>query len=62
MKPKELLDITKKAAWGWMDDQAMTLGAALAYYMVFSLAPMLIITISLAGLFFGQGGCPGADL
>ena len=59
MKPKELLDITKKAAWGWMDDQAMTLGAALAYYMVFSLAPILIIAISLAGLFFGKEAAQG---
>lgn len=42
-----------------MDDQAPTLGAALAFYTVFSLAPLLIITISIAGLVFGQEAAQG---
>jgi membrane protein len=59
MKSREFFDVLKKAAWDWMEDQAMTLGAALAYYTVFSLAPLLIITISLAGLVFGEEAARG---
>ena len=42
-----------------MEDQASTLGAALAYYTVFSLAPLLIIAIAIAGLVFGQEAAQG---
>jgi membrane protein len=42
-----------------MEDQAPTLGAALAYYTVFSLAPVLIIAISIAGLVFGKEAAQG---
>jgi membrane protein len=42
-----------------MEDQAPTLGAALAYYTVFSMAPLLIIVIAIAGLFFGQEAAQG---
>src|SRR3979409_400552 len=54
MSLKELFATLKKAAWDWMEDQAPTLGAALAYYTVFSLAPLLIIAVSIAGMIFGQ--------
>ena len=49
----------KKAASAWMEDQAPTLGAALAYYTVFSLAPLLIIAISIAALVFGREAAQG---
>lgn len=42
-----------------MEDQAPTLGAALAYYTVFSLAPLLIIAIAIAGLVLGQEAAQG---
>ena len=42
-----------------MDDQAPTLGAALAYYTVFSLAPLLVIAIAIAGLVFGHEAAQG---
>jgi membrane protein len=48
------IDLSKKAFSGWSDDNVPRLGAALAYYTVFSLAPLLIITIAVAGLAFGQ--------
>jgi membrane protein len=54
MNPKEIFPILKKAGSDWMEDQAPTLGAALAYYTVFSLAPLLIIAIAIVGLVFGQ--------
>ena len=56
---KEAFDLLKQAAWDWLDDQAPTLGAAVAYYTVFSLAPLLIIAVSIAGLVFGQEAAQG---
>src|SRR5262245_32661890 len=38
----------------WTGDNAPRLGAALAYYAVFSLAPLLIVVIGVAGLAFGR--------
>jgi membrane protein len=35
-------------------------GAAIAYYTVFSLAPMLVMVIAIAGLAFGQKAAEGA--
>lgn len=43
----------------WIGDKAPRLGAALAYYTLFSLAPLLIIAIALAGLVFGQEAVRG---
>jgi membrane protein len=59
MKPTEIFAILKEAASDWMEDQAPTLGAALAYYTVFSLAPLLIIAIAIAGLVFGREAAQG---
>ncbi len=39
---------------GFIDDNGLKLSASLAYYTVFSLAPLLILIISLAGLFLGH--------
>jgi membrane protein len=43
----------------WMNDRASRKGAALAFYTVFSLAPILILSIAIAGLFFGQDAARG---
>jgi membrane protein len=43
----------------WQDDQASRLAAALSYYTVFSIAPLLIIVISLVGLVIGQREAQG---
>ena len=56
---RETVEILKKAAWDWMEDQAPTLGAALAFYTVFSLAPLFVITIAIAGLVLGQEAAQG---
>lgn len=42
-----------------MDDRALKLSASLAYYTIFSLAPMLLLMISLAGLFLGRDAIQG---
>ena len=39
----------------WQDDNCLRHGAALSYYMVLSLAPLLVILVGLIGIFFGQG-------
>ncbi|MDQ2736740.1 MAG: YihY/virulence factor BrkB family protein, partial [Pseudomonadota bacterium] len=51
--------LVKRAVSAWSDDYAPSMGAALAYYTVFSLAPLLLIVISLAGLFFGADAARG---
>ena len=56
-----------KAVWyllsttftGWSEDKAPRLGAALAYYTVFSLTPLLMIAIAVAGFFFGAEAARG---
>ncbi|MCY7306428.1 MAG: YihY/virulence factor BrkB family protein [Rhodoferax sp.] len=57
---KEWWALVKKAGSAWIDDYAPSMGAALSYYTVFSLAPMLLIVISVAGLVFGQEAARGA--
>jgi len=55
MKLKEFGVLLKETGQSWLDDNAPRLGAALAYYTVFSLAPLLLIAIFIAGLIFGRG-------
>ena len=59
MHSKEIFGILKEAGSEWIEDHAPTLGAALAYYTVFSLAPLLIIIIGVAGLVFGPEAAQG---
>lgn len=54
MKTKDILGLLKETWNEWNEDKAPRLGAALAYYTVFSLAPLLIIVIAIAGFAFGQ--------
>jgi membrane protein len=53
MNIKDILNVIKATFSAWIDDQAPSMGAALAYYTVFSIAPLLLIVISIAGLIFG---------
>ena len=57
--PRHLLSILKDAASDWVDDGAMRLSSSLAYYAIFSLAPLLVILISIAGLVFGEEASRG---
>jgi membrane protein len=52
-------DLGKKSVFSWMDDYASSMGAALAYYTLFSLAPLLVIAIGVAGLVFGDEAARG---
>ena len=51
--------LVKSAASAWLDDYAPSMGAALSYYTIFSLAPLLLIVISIAGLVFGDEAVRG---
>jgi membrane protein len=62
VNPKAAYVLLKKACLAWADDNAPSMGAALAFYTVFSLAPVLIIAISVAGLAFGQKAAEGEFL
>ena len=56
MKWNELPALLKDTYAAWNEDKAPRLGAALAYYTVFSIAPLLIVILSIAGIFFDRIG------
>lgn len=47
-------EVLREAANEWMEDKASQLGAAMAFYSVLSLAPLLVIAIAIAALVFGE--------
>lgn len=51
--------LIKETFNNWIDDKASRLAAALAYYTVFSLPPLLIIVIAIAGTFLGEEAARG---
>ena len=53
MQPRDLFRLLKTTVYEWMDHRAMQAAAALAYYALFSIAPLLLIVISIVGLVFG---------
>lgn len=52
--PKALFHLAISAAKAWSSRRAASKGAALALYTLFSLAPMLMLVVTIAGLFFGE--------
>jgi membrane protein len=56
---KTVAALLRQACAAWLDDDAPTLGAALAFYTLFSLAPVLIVAVSVAGLVFGHKAAQG---
>lgn len=59
MSLKRIFQLCKKAVIAWADDFAPSMGAAISYYTVFSLAPLLIIVIAIAGAMFGREAVQG---
>lgn len=59
MRSRKFFSLIGAAASGWNEDNALRLSAALAYYSIFSLAPMLIIIIAVTGLIFGEAAARG---
>ena len=56
---KKWWPLIKDAVRAWVDDYAPSMGAALSYYTIFSLGPVLLIVISVAGLIFGAEAARG---
>lgn len=56
----DIWTMLKETVTDYMDDNALSRGAAIAYFTVFSIAPMLVICIAIAGLVFGQEAAQGA--
>jgi len=48
-----------KALQAWWDDDAPRLGASLAYYTLFAIAPILLVAIAIAGMVFGPEAVRG---
>lgn len=59
MPIKIFISLAKKSVSAWVDDYAPSMGAAIAYYTVFSIAPLLIIVIAVAGMVWGQEAVEG---
>jgi membrane protein len=59
MTLKNIWILIKAATSSWVDDYAQSMGAALAYYTMFSIAPLLLIVISVTGLIFGVDAARG---
>jgi membrane protein len=56
---KKYLALFKETFTEFGDDKVPRLGAALAYYTIFSIGPLLLIAVAMAGLFFGQEAAQG---
>lgn len=56
---RKLLTVLKEAAFDFFLDNSPRLGAALAYYTVFSIAPLILIAIAIAGVVFGEEAARG---
>ncbi len=57
--PREILRMAWTAIQAWVDDYAPSMAAAISYYTVFSLAPLLVIVIAVAGAIFGEQATRG---
>jgi membrane protein len=58
-KIRSAFSILKHTAFAFAEDNAFKLSASLSYYTIFALGPLLIIIISLAGIFFGKDAVEG---
>src|ERR1700732_1920406 len=59
LRPREFFALLKLTFIQWSDVNALRMGAALSYYTLFSLAPLLVIAIAIAGLVFGAQAVQG---
>jgi len=59
MRLRGVFRLLKETATEWQEDKVPVLAAALSYYTVFSLAPLLLIAIAIAGAVFGEEAARG---
>ncbi|MEP7205355.1 MAG: YihY/virulence factor BrkB family protein [Casimicrobiaceae bacterium] len=57
--PRKLWALAKESVSSWIDDFAPSMGAAISYYTVFSIAPLLLIVIAVVGFVFGREAATG---
>jgi membrane protein len=60
ISPKQLWNLLQRTIAAWKQDRAPSMGAALAYYTAFALAPLLLIVIGVAALVFGRDAAQAA--
>src|SRR6266850_5018314 len=56
---KAIWSLSREAVQAWSEDYAPSMGAALSYYTLFSIAPLLLIVVAVAGWFFGEQAVRG---
>ena len=59
MNARDGLRLARRTFSAWSEDYAPSMGAALAYYALFSIAPLLLIVTGIAGFFFGAQAARG---
>jgi membrane protein len=59
MRAPVILSISGTALRAWWDDDAPRLGASLAYYTLFAIAPVLLVATAIAGMVFGAEAVRG---
>ena len=57
---RQMGGLARRAVQGWIDDSAPSMGAALAFYALLSLAPMLLVALGIAGFFFDRNDAQNA--
>jgi membrane protein len=59
LDPVALYRLARDSVSSWLDDFAPSMGAAISYYTVFSIAPLMLIVIAMAGVFLGADAASG---
>ena len=59
MSPSQAWAIARQAVTAWNNDYAPSMGAALSYYTLFSIAPLILIVVAVAGFAFGDDAARG---
>jgi len=54
LRARDYADLAKRSVRGWIDDNAPTMGAALAFYALLTLAPLLLVVLGVAGYVVGR--------
>lgn len=54
MRPRELFGLLCEAAVQWWNDDVFRLAASLAFYTIFSLAPIMLLAVGVAAIVFGE--------
>src|SRR5205085_9578840 len=57
--PRAMWQLARDSVSSWVDDFAPSMGAAISYYTVFSIAPLLLIVIAVVGFVFGREAATG---